>query len=434
MTSVAKPTTLDDPYVVVHLVSEESTKDLIGPQVVDHMEWQRVAEGEHRPASVTVLLLEAARNAMRTEIRQRVRLLRARAPELPIALQPYIGRLGMRRNAAWVRRRVERWVRSRQVVFHCRGESAAEWGLELRRSFPDAGVVADIRGAAPEELLHQRGFDGPDSADAATRAAYRLKVEGTGRVLRNAGAILTVSPGLMTWLEEMGVDPQRLHYVPCCVPGVTYNPAVRAHARQAMGLEDRFVVAYLGTLTRYQHVSDGVLPFFQALSSASPRVHLLCITPQAEEMRSLLGTHGLDQQQASVVSAAQSDVAALLMGADAGLILRAPSRMNELSQPTKLGEYLAAGVPVIVSRGTGRVDHLVESAGAGVGVRAFGLPARELRQEAERAAAILSAHADDFRRHAVELAAREFLWSSYTDRVRCAYLQALSAKTRARTN
>jgi glycosyltransferase involved in cell wall biosynthesis len=434
MTSVAKPTTLDDPYVVVHLVSEETTKDLIGPQVVDHMEWQRVAEGEHRPASVTVLLLEAARNALRPEIRRRVELLRTRAPELPIALQPYIGRLGMRRNAAWLRRRVERWLRNRRVVFHCRGESAAEWALALHSWFPSAGLVADIRGAWPEEFLYQRGYDVPEIADEVTLRAYRGNLERTRRIVKAAGSVLTVSPGMMTWLESMGADAERLHYVPCCVPSITYQPAVRAHTRQMMGLEDRFVVAYLGTITRYQHVADGVLPFFKALSAAIPGAHLLCITPQTLEMEALLGQSGLDRDRASIVSASQGDVAAHLMAADAGLILRAPSRMNEFSQPTKLGEYLAAGVPVLVARGTGFIDQLVEGAGAGHGVRAFGLKSEELRTEAERVAAIFSEASDNMRRGAVALAAREFLWSNYTDRVRCAYLQALNARTLANTD
>src|SRR5690242_14975708 len=45
-------------YALVHLVSQEMTKDLIGSQVIDHMQWQCTANGEGRPAITAVVFLE----------------------------------------------------------------------------------------------------------------------------------------------------------------------------------------------------------------------------------------------------------------------------------------------------------------------------------------------------------------------------------------
>jgi glycosyltransferase involved in cell wall biosynthesis len=142
----------------------------------------------------------------------------------------------------------------------------------------------------------------------------------------------------------------------------------------------------------------------------------------------MLHAQGIPADQATVLTVAQGDVARYLSAADAGLLLRAPSRMNRFSQPTKLGEYLAAGLPVIVSRGTGRVDRLIEENAAGFVVDVFEVSWPQLVSEADRVWHDLRAGGDELRRKALALCQREFLWSSYTDRVRDAYVSALATQ------
>jgi glycosyltransferase involved in cell wall biosynthesis len=250
-------------------------------------------------------------------------------------------------------------------VLHCRGESAVDWATALAPFLGSCAIVADIRGAGPEELLFARGFDGRESADAASRAGYDAAMRRLRDAIGAADAVVSVSPGMLQWLRDLGTPDDRLTYVPCCVTNTTFDEDVRHRMRERLGLHSRLVFCYLGTITRYQHVADGVLPFFRAAAAEAGDAHLLCITPDVAAMDSLVSDAAIPPERVTIVSAGQREVAEYLAAADAGFLLRAPSRLNRFSQPTKLGEYLAAGVPVIVARGTGAVDELIEREQAG---------------------------------------------------------------------
>lgn len=414
------------PYTLVHVVVGEATKDLIIPQVVGHMLEQAQTIGPDRPARVMVLFLEPARVALRRDVRRRVREIRRSATALSIRLIPYVSRLGLTRNATIVR-----WIlpslRGASVVFHCRGETAARWAAAIASHMSNAGIVADIRGAWPEELVFARGYDGIAAADVQTRADHDAAVTVLHETFDRAGAVLSVSPGMMEWLGSMGVDKSKRFYIPCCVSRLTYSADERTATRTALGFRDRCVFTYLGTVTRYQHVDDGAVPFFRALSELAPSTHLLCLTTDVAAMRAALDRGGVDPTRATVLCVAQCDVARYLSAADAGLLLRAPSRLNRLSQPTKLGEYLGAGVPVVVARGTGVVGEIITQAEAGALVDVFGRDASDIEAEARRVLDLIVRHGPALRANALRLCDEQFLWRRYIVRARTAYRLSLGA-------
>lgn len=411
-------------FAVVHLVMGETTVDLIASQVVDHMEWQARAEGPGAPSRVIVGFLEPLRVAARGDVRRRVRELRRRAPGVRMMLLPFSSRFGMRRSARLLAPRVRRATGNVPVVFHCRGESAVEWAVALRDALGGAAIVADIRGAYPEELLFHRGFDGPEQADDSARRIYDGAMARLHASLASADAVLSVSSGMVDWLRGEGVPDDRLSCVPCCVPGLRFSAADRAAVRAELGLDDRLVLVYSGTLASYQHIADGLLPFVAAARRSSPRAHLLCLTNEPERFRELAARAGLSEG-VTVMRVTQSEVPRYLSAGDAGLLLRASSRMNRVSMPVKLGEYLSCGLPIVVSRVAGWVDEFVGDAGAGVVVDWFGVGDAARETEAARACRAIADDGDAMRTRALALCERRFLWSGYTDRVRDAYARAL---------
>jgi glycosyltransferase involved in cell wall biosynthesis len=79
-------------------------------------------------------------------------------------------------------------------------------------------------------------------------------------------------------------------------------------------------------------------------------------------------------------------VPAYLAAADAALAFIRPTYSKISSSPTKIGEYLAAGLPVVTGRGVGDVDGLLEGSGTGIVLDDFGDASMDRAAEALGAA------------------------------------------------
>lgn len=85
-----------------------------------------------------------------------------------------------------------------------------------------------------------------------------------------------------------------------------------------------------------------------------------------------------------VLRAEPEDVGRYLAAADAGLSFVRPCFSKISSSPTKIGEYLAAGLPVVSTAGIGDVDALLRDNRAGALVEDFSTPAYEAAVRAVR--------------------------------------------------
>ena len=235
-----------------------------------------------------------------------------------------------------------------------------------------------------------------------------------------------MSDSLAQWLEPFTDGRKPIAVVPCCVSACTYDAEKRRAARQRLGLENKLVLAYLGTMTAYQHVSDGALRFIADALAMNDSVHLMALTNEPAKLQYTARELGITSGRATICRVPQEDVPAYLMAADAGFLLRRPSRMNRVSMPVKLGEYLSCGVPVIVSRMDGWVDDLVSQGDAGVAIDWFGASSEQRAVMVGTVLSALTMRGADLRSNAARLCRKQFLWSSYTASVRQTYSRALS--------
>ena len=416
----------DAAYALVHLVAQQSFEELIEAQVLDPMVNQATTDGRNRPATTVVAFLEPARVAVGRRMRRRAKILSARAPQVRVTVLPYISRIGIGINSWFLARRIGKLTKGLPVVLHCRGEAAVEWASALARHLGQAAIVADIRGIWPDEMLMARGYERVSDADEQSRHDYHVAMDHLKTALREAHAVVAVSDALAGWVEELGVWRHEIGRVPCCVPSVRFSQAARDARRTALGLGDRIVLSYLGGMAPYQHIEDGLVPFVRIARQLNDRVHLLCITKDPESMKTLLERGGVPVESTTVIRVPQTQVSDYLCAADAGLLLRAPSEVNRVSMPVKVGEYLSCGVPLIVSRFSEWVDELIVKPSAGIAIDWFGVDPSLQAREVARVIGELERRGATLRTGALALCADRFLWSSYTGELRRTYVRALA--------
>lgn len=264
-------------------------------------------------------------------------------------------------------------------------------------------LILDYRGILSEEYVLQgkiarRGW--------IHRRLRHLEWWALGR----ADGILCVSERLRRRCRGWRPDAaEKATIIPCC-----YDPHLArrdettvTRLRMELGVETArdFVLVYAGSLSAWNR-PDLILAAYHAFRSFDAGTKLLLLTGSAAEARAIFG------REAGVIvrSVPHADIQHYLALADLGLLLRDRSSVNRVASPVKFAEYLACGVPVLVSPGVGDFAGMVAREGVGFVLRED-LPLERVASEVRMQRATL-------RRRCMDVAARYFDGDRYLSQYR----------------
>jgi glycosyltransferase involved in cell wall biosynthesis len=133
-------------------------------------------------------------------------------------------------------------------------------------------------------------------------------------------------------------------------------------------------------------------------------------------MRREIVEAGIDEQQTSVVSVPPQEVPRYLAASDVGLLLRDDSIVNRVASPVKFGEYLAAGLPVIITEGLGDYSDAVRTHALG-SVISLGDSDDSIQHRLESFTSSDDLLSGEMRRRCRSYAIRELSWTRHLPRV-----------------
>jgi glycosyltransferase involved in cell wall biosynthesis len=409
-------------YHLIHIVSGQEYKTpLVASQVFDRAQEQANEPGPDRPRSVSVWIISSLGALFDKKAQSYLQELRNRCPSLTIKMFGGVSRAAhfpLLQLMILARLRL-----GRSVVYHCRGEHNFEWVAKLRRYFPSDRIVLDIRGYWPIERLINKNIFSLDHLSDSDKKQYDIDESRLARAVSISDRVTTVSEPLRRYLiDHVGADKNTI-VVPCCVKGVG-DINSRAEIRSALGLGNNISILYLGGTQAYQHLEDLVIPYVKSALSGSSKCIGVFITQHKEKMELLC--KDMDKERIRILSVPQQEVAKYLCAMDLGLLLRAPSIANSFSQPVKLGEYLGAGLPVIVEKGTGDVPEILREFNIGYTVSlSSAQSAEEFHQEVAASLNWYEHHAAEARNNAREFVKQHYTWSANVPKEREMYLAAL---------
>lgn len=206
-----------------------------------------------------------------------------------------------------------------------------------------AKLLFDIRGFWADERVEggiwRRGI------------LYRIAKAYERRFFESADAVVTLTNASVPFIEpKVAGRNVPIVVIPTCVDVQKYKGTEpRPEGRHAVWNGS------VGTWYRFD------LGMRLARELAMP---LTVLTRQQDLARQMLGDH-----KADVRSVEPENIPQELHEGDIGLCLVRPSFSKIASAPTRFGEHLAAGSPVVVTAGVGDLEELVRAHGVGVVVR-----------------------------------------------------------------
>jgi len=220
--------------------------------------------------------------------------------------------------------------------------------------------IFEVRDLWPESLIAVGVSDGRS-------LIFRMLSKVAGMLYRNAEHIVVVSPAYVDHLEqEWNVLPEKVSVVVNGVRTDLFNPEVDGSTvRSGLGLQDKFVVSFIGTIGN-AHGLDVLVKAAEYMSSACSTVVFLVVGEGAEKQK--LREHISDACLSNIVvldGQPRDRIPALIRSSDVCLVLLKRSDIFKTVIPTKMLEFMACGRPVIVGvEGIARA--IVESANAGI--------------------------------------------------------------------
>ncbi len=258
-------------------------------------------------------------------------------------------------------------------MVHCRSYVAADVGLRMKKKF---GV---------KFFFDMRGFWADEKKDAGAwnqnsflfRKIYRYYKKKEAEFIANADHIISLTNAgkteLMKWPAYCKDIPVTV--IPCCSDMNHFSlttPKEKSEGRKLLGLpEDKLVISYLGSVGTW-YMLDEMLKLFSIILKKYPGAKFLFITHSPPQLiLSKIETYGLSTNDLVIKEASRKEVPIFIKASDINLSFIKPFYSKLSSSPTKLGEVLAMGIPLISNSGVGDVEQIIKESDAGFIIHKF---------------------------------------------------------------
>jgi glycosyltransferase involved in cell wall biosynthesis len=230
-------------------------------------------------------------------------------------------------------------------------------------------MIFDVRGFNPEEYVDAGVWaDGGLKFRLAKRAERMILGAADGFVVLTDKARAILFPGA-TDRDDRG---RPVEVIPCCADLERFRPPrpeERREARSRLGLDGRRVYAYVGSLGGF-YLTREMAEFLAVACRWDPAAFVLILSQSDPAVITAeFARLGVTASSYRVLRVTPEEVPRHLWAADVAVSFVKPTFSKQAASPTKVGEYLACGLPIVCNAGVGDVDEVVTGDRVGVVVR-----------------------------------------------------------------
>lgn len=255
-------------------------------------------------------------------------------------------------------------------IVHCRSYIPALTALSLKKKY-HIPFLFDMRGFWADERVE--GFVW-DLKNPAFRLVYNYFKQKEVHFFNNADEIVSLTENgkkeILSWKKLN--SPLPITVIPCCVDTELFDPTVvnslrLEKLRKALHIEEKdFILGYVGSIGTW-YMLEEMLHFFKIQLKKNNRLKFLLVTGEpSEEILYKASELGIPKEKIITVSTAHKYVPLHIALFDFSIFFIRPTFSKKASSPTKQGELMAMGKPVICNTGCGDTDVIVKKYNAGI--------------------------------------------------------------------
>ncbi len=257
-------------------------------------------------------------------------------------------------------------------LVHCRSYVAAAIGYYLKKKF-GIKFLFDIRGFWVDERV-----DGGlwNLKNPIYKQAYKIYKKKEANYIGAADTIVSLTEnGKQEMQKWSSYKNAPIDVIPCCADYDLFSLQTaeeQAVSKSDLGFhENDFVVSYLGSIGTWYMLNE-MLDFFKIIKTNYSDAKFLFVSNGEEAtILSSVKQKGISITDIKIVNAKRKDVPKFIKASNISLSFIKPAYSKKSSSPTKLGELLAMGIPVICNRKIGDVDDIIVNTKGGLLINDF---------------------------------------------------------------
>lgn len=181
---------------------------------------------------------------------------------------------------------------------------------------------------------------------------------------------------ILSWKKKLNKTPE-IQVIPCCADLTSFDLAQvdstkKADLQKSLSIDSTHaVLGYVGSIGTW-YMLDEMLDFYKVQLTKNAKLLFLFVTGEKPEtIYDKCAEKGIDLQHIRIVSCPYKEVPLYISLFDFSIFFIKSSYSKMASSPTKQGELMALGIPVICNVGVGDTDAIVSKYDAGILVENF---------------------------------------------------------------
>jgi glycosyltransferase involved in cell wall biosynthesis len=261
-------------------------------------------------------------------------------------------------------------------LIHCRSYISALVGQKMQRKW-DVKFLFDMRGFWADERIDGNIWS---LNNPVFKVVYNFFKRKEKEFFLESDYIVSLTYNgkneIISWhgFEHL---KNKIEVIPCCADLEKFNPEninlVKKDAfKTELNLNDSdFVLGYVGSIGTW-YMLEEMLAFFKVLLISKPSAIFLFVSGENQKIIfSKVAELGILADRIRVKSVLHHDVATCISLFSASIFFIRPTFSKKASSPTKQGELMAMGVPVICNGGVGDTERVVREYHSGMVIEEF---------------------------------------------------------------
>jgi len=254
-------------------------------------------------------------------------------------------------------------------IVHCRSYISAIVGRFLQKK-KALKFIFDMRGFWADERVEGGIWK---TKNLIYKKAYQYFKNKELEFFNHADAIVSLTFNGKNEIEswETLKHPLRIEVIPCCVDLEHFDPkkievtAIK-EVKNQLGIEkDDFVLGYVGSIGTWYMLPE-MLDFYVHLRQQKEKSKFLFLSREPkEEILQAAKEKGIPENEIIVIGTTHKEVPLYISVFDYSIFFIRPTFSKKASSPTKQGELMAMGIPIVCNAGVGDTDKIIMDSSAG---------------------------------------------------------------------